>query len=318
MNVYFDLDQLPHFRNTAVTIGSFDGVHQGHQRILEQLRHLAARCGGAGVVVTFDPHPRTVLRPDDQHFKLINTTREKIALLERYGVQHLVVAPFNAAFSQLSARSYVEDFLIEKFHPRYVVIGYDHHFGANREGNINLLQQYARRGMFEIVEIPVEETDHIAISSSKIRQALERAELPAANRLLGHPWSLSGKVVEGNKIGRTIGFPTANIHIEDPYKLLIPNGIYAATALNEQWPAMLYIGDRPSIPGAKGRVVEAHLLDYEGDLYGQYLEVYVHDFIRADKKLSGLEALRQQIEADRLVIQERLAQLPAQLLTQTN
>lgn len=318
MNVYFDLNQLPRFEQTVVTIGSFDGVHQGHRRILEKVQRLSGQSGAEGIVITFHPHPRTILRPEDRHFRLINTTEEKIELLRRYGVKHVVVVPFDKAFAALTARQYVEDFLIRKFNPRFIVIGYDHHFGANREGNIGFLKEYAARGVFDIVEIPAEEVDHIAISSSKIRSALEKGDIMAANRLLGHPWMLSGKVVEGNKIGRTIGFPTANLNVEDPYKLLLPNGIYAATATDDHLPAMLYIGERPSIPDAKGRVAEVHILGYTGDLYGQRISVEVHDFIREDKKMTGLKALQAQIEADRILITQRLSQISPRALTPIN
>jgi len=309
MRLYTDLNELPEFKQTVVTIGSFDGVHAGHRRIIEQVNALARQCGGEGVVITFDPHPRTVLRPDDQHFRLITTTAEKSALLDQYGVDHLVVVPFTPQFAQSTAQQYVEDFLLKNFRPRYIVIGYDHHFGANREGNLAFLQQYETPGGFEVIEIPAQQVDDIAVSSSKIRRALEASDIQFANRLSGHPYMISGLVVEGNRIGRTIGFPTANLRLDDPHKLVLPAGIYAATATDEHLPAMLYIGNRPTIEGATDWVVEVNILDFEGDLYGQNLRISVHDFIRGDQKLDGLEALKAQIAADRVVIRERLAAL---------
>ena len=314
MRVFTDLYQLPDFQKTVVTIGSFDGVHLGHRRILDQVRTLAHACGGESVVITFDPHPRTVLRPDEKNFKLLTTTSEKIDLLESSGIDNVVVVPFNEDFARQSARDYVEAFLVEKFRPRYIVIGYDHHFGANREGNIDFLKKFETSGGFEVVEIPAQEVDEIAVSSSKIRKALDATDVHLANRLLGHPFSFSGEVVYGKQIGRTISFPTANIAIADPYKLVLPQGIYAAriTRLPDGRTgveAMLYIGNRPTIDDPDPRqTIEVNILNFDGDLYGQQLSVDVIDFIRPDKKLDGLAALQAQIEADKLEIVKRLAQ----------
>jgi riboflavin kinase/FMN adenylyltransferase len=284
-----------------------DGVHAGHRRILAQVNALARECGGQSIVITFDPHPRTVLQPE-RPFQVITTTAEKAFLLEQYGAEHLVVVPFTSEFASLSAREYVEDFIIQQFNPRYIVIGYDHHFGASREGNIAFLKQYEQKNVCEIIEIPAQEVDDMAVSSSKIRQALNQADIQTASRLQGHPYMLTGTVVEGNRIGRTIGFPTANLHIADGHKLMLPNGIYAATTIVQGilHGAMLYIGDRPTIPEAKGRVIEVNILDFSGDLYGQSLRVLVHDFIRDDRTLDSLEALQAQIEADKTVIRQRL------------
>ncbi|MFN0016223.1 MAG: riboflavin biosynthesis protein RibF [Saprospiraceae bacterium] len=315
MRVFTDLQQLPPFTNAVLTIGSFDGVHSGHRRILERVQALARQHGGESVVVTFEPHPRVALHPGDTAFKLITTSSEKIRLLEQCGVDNVVLVPFTKAFSSQTAQEYVEQFLIRLFRPQCLVIGYDHRFGANRSGDISLLRQYEAQGFFSIVEIPAQEVDEIAVSSTKIRQALEAMEISRANRLLGHLFFLTGTVVEGDRIGRTIGFPTANLRIEDPHKLVLPNGIYAARAWvdPETAPegasgidAMLYIGRRPTISGAEDTVVEVNLLDFEGDLYGKILCVEVVDFVRPDKKLDGLDALRTQIEADRAEIERRL------------
>lgn len=305
MRVFTDLSQLPSFRNAVVTIGSFDGVHTGHRRILEQVQSLARSCDGESVVITFDPHPRSVLKPGDATFKLLTTTAEKISLLERYGVDNVAVVPFSSEFARQDARQYVEDFLIKKFQPRYIVIGYDHRFGAGREGDISFLKKYESLAGFEVIEIPAQEVDDIAVSSSKIRRALDAADVQLANRLLGHPFFFSGKVVAGQKIGRSIGFPTANIEIEDPYKLILPQGIYAAR-VSPGRDAMLYIGDRPTLEGAKNQTIEVHIIGFSGDLYGQNLTVETLDFIRRDKKLGDLEALKRQIEQDKTEIQKRL------------
>lgn len=320
MRVFTDLSQLPLFRNAVITIGSFDGVHTGHRQILEQVKTLARSSDGESVVITFDPHPRTILQPGDASFKLLTTTQEKIDLLQRYGIDNVVVVPFSSEFSRQSARHYVEDFLIQKFHPNYIVIGYDHRFGTGREGNIDFLKKYEATAGFQVVEIPAQQVDEIAVSSSKIRRALDAADVTLANRLLGHPYFFSGKVAEGRKIGRRIGFPTANILIADPYKLVLPQGIYAAkvhfaanalpspaeNGKGTGLPAMLYIGNRPTLEAAGEQTIEVHIPGFSGDLYGQYLTVEVLDFIRPDKKLEDLEALKKQIEQDKAEIQKRL------------
>ncbi len=313
MRIFRDFNDLPPFRGTVLTIGSFDGVHTGHRRILEQVCALARESGGESVVITFDPHPRTVLKPDDTTFKLITTTAEKMILLAQCGIDNVVIVPFSAEFARLTAQEYVQDFLVGQLHPQHVVIGYDHRFGANREGNLAFLKEQAPVFGFEITEIPAHEVDEIAVSSSKIRRALEVSDLPLANRLLGHPFFFSGTVVAGNRIGRTIGFPTANIAISDPHKFILPQGIYAAQVKlpsQEIHPAMLYIGNRPTIEGDDHQVIEVNILDFDGDLYGQDLTVDVLDFIRPDKKLDGLEALKAQIEADKQEIVQRFSSLP--------
>ncbi len=308
MRVFTDLTALPPFHNAVVTIGSFDGVHHGHRRILDNMRSLARAITGESVVITFDPHPRAVLQPDDPHFKLITTTGEKIALLSDCGVDNVVVVPFNLEFSRQSARSYVENFLVKNFSPRFLVIGYDHRFGNSREGNLEFLEKLAPEFGFEI---PAQEVDEIAVSSSKIRKALEAADVRHANRLLGHPFGFLGKVIRGDGLGRQIGFPTANLDVADPFKLVLPPGIYAARAqVGEQgYGAMLYVGYRPTLAGAANLRVEVNLLDFDADLYGQTLSVEVLDFIRPDKKLDNLEALTRQIEDDKREIKQRLAAL---------
>lgn len=324
MRVFSDLQNLPVFKNPVLTIGSFDGVHGGHRHILDQIIAMARERDGESIVITFDPHPRTVLRPDDQQFATLSTRAEKTALLESCGVDNLVFVPFTPEFAALSAQAYVEEFLVQKFHPACIVIGYDHRFGNNREGDIAFLrdaaQQYRQaekneyRG-FEVVEIPAQLINDITVSSSKIRRALESADIQGANRLLSRNFLFSGIVEKGNQIGRTIGFPTANIALTDPWKIRLPQGIYAAKAWLglpgrpgvESYGAMLYIGDRPTLPGEGKRVIEANLLNFEGDLYGKTLFVEVLDFIRPDKKLPDLEALRQQIQSDQVQIEAVLA-----------
>lgn len=309
MRVFTDLAGLPSFRNAVVTIGSFDGVHLGHRRILEKMQELARATGGESVLITFDPHPRAVLQPGDAGFKLITTTSEKIALLQAAGVDNVVVVPFSHEFARQSAEAYVTDFLVQYFRPQHVVIGYDHRFGNNREGDLSFLKKQAAAAGFEVVEIPAWEVDALAVSSSKIRAALDAADPQRANRLLGHPYTLTGRVVRGDGIGRRLGFPTANLALDDPKKLILPMGIYAAQVRvgARRYDAMLYIGDRPTLEGAHGQSVEVNLIDFDGDLYDRELTAEVLDFIRPDKKLENLEALQKQIEEDKIEVMKRLA-----------
>ncbi|MFN4080633.1 MAG: riboflavin biosynthesis protein RibF [Saprospiraceae bacterium] len=312
MRVFKDLQHIPGFNNAVATIGSFDGVHLGHVEILRQIQRQAHLCGGESVVVTFNPHPRLLLEPQDPRFRLINTLDEKLDLLRCQGVDNAVVVPFDQRFAALSAQEYVEDFLIKKIHPRYVVIGYDHRFGANREGDIAFLKKYERNGGFQTLEIPAQQIEAINVSSTQIRRALEQADIPRANRLLGRPFPISGRVVTGRQIGRSIGFPTANIQPPDPYKFIPPNGIYAAqtTFDGQTWPVLLYIGERPSVESANAcRTIEAHLVGFEGDLYGQNLSIDVIDYVRPDRKLDSLDALQAQIRDDQNAILARLREM---------
>ncbi|MEI6408159.1 MAG: bifunctional riboflavin kinase/FAD synthetase [Bacteroidota bacterium] len=319
MRVFADLNQLPVFRNAVITIGSFDGVHTGHRYILEKIKSLAKESDGESVVITFDPHPRAVLKPDDHTFKLITTTDEKIELLRQAGIDNVVVAPFTHDFANQTAQEYVEDFLIQRFHPQCIVIGYDHRFGKDRKGGIDFLRTYEAAGKFKIVEILAQQVDEIAVSSSKIRTALDETQIKLANRLLGHPFLFSGIVVQGNQVGRTIGFPTANVEIPDRHKLLLPQGIYAARARvgERSYQAMLYIGDRPSVATDGRLVIEVNLIDFEGDLYGKTLHCEVIDFIRSDQKFDSLEALTAQIGRDKIQILARLEQESAHVPNRT-
>lgn len=319
MQVFSNLETLPPLSNAVVTIGSFDGVHTGHQHILEQVRQLAQERNGSSVVLTFEPHPRVVLHPEDPSFRLITSTSEKMRLLQQVGVDYTILAPFTPEFSRYSAKQYVEDFLLRYLRPAVIVIGYDHRFGAQREGDIAFLRQYEAQGIFSVVEIPAQVVDEVAVSSTKVRRALDAGDIALANRLLGHPFAMSGQVVAGNQVGRTIGFPTANLQLEERRQIVPPDGIYAArvqrlpdTAFAD---AMLYIGQRPTLSGGQERAIEVHILDFEGDLYGQTLRVEVLDFIRKDRKLDNLEALRTHIENDREVIRQRLSILSREELT---
>lgn len=313
MKVFYDLDQLPRFRNAVITIGSFDGVHLGHQRIIQQLNHLAKSIDGESVVITFHPHPRQVIYPRDKSLQLITSTEEKVRLLRDYEVDYVVVVPFTIEFSQQHADEYIQKFLIEKFHPRYIVIGYDHRFGLNRQGDLHYLQWYSEQAEYEVVEIAKQEVDNISVSSTKIRNAVSEADIETANRLLGHPFPLSGKVVHGQKLGQKLGFPTANLQQQESLKLIPPHGIYAVHVhyADQRYGGMLYIGDRPSLKDEGHVSIEVNIFDFEGDLYDQELYLEVMGFIRKDARFANLEGLKQQLAEDRKNSRRLLQKLEA-------
>lgn len=311
MKVFYDLDHLPKFNNAVITIGSFDGVHCGHQRIIQQINQLAEKIDGESVVITFHPHPRQVIYPKDDTLQLITSTEEKVHLLRQYGVDNVVVVPFTIEFSQQHADEYIQKFLIEKFQPRYIVIGYDHRFGLNRQGDLNYLQWYSEKADYEVIEIAKQEVDDISVSSTKIRKALNDTDIHAANRLLGHPFPLSGTVVHGQKLGNKLGFPTANLQIRESRKLIPPHGIYAVYVYHQEdrYGGMLYIGDRPSLADAGHRSIEVNIFDFDGNLYGEALYLEIVGFIREDARFPDLESLKKQLTVDRQNSQDLLREL---------
>jgi len=301
MQVHRDLEHLPEFRNAVVTIGTFDGVHSGHRYILQQLEQAAAGCNGETVIVTFDPHPREVLGANPGAVKLLTTLPEKIALLEKQGIDHLVVVPFTRAFSELSAQAYLEDFLIARFHPHTIIIGYDHRFGHNREGGLELLEEEKSKYGFELIEIPQQVVHDLTVSSTKIRNSLNDGDIRLANELLGYRYFMTGAVVHGDKMGRQLGFPTANLKLTDERKLIPSEGIYAVqVALNRHWttiPAVMSIGTRPTFNGTDLRL-EVHIFDFNREIYGQTLTVYFEEYIRPNLKFNNIEDLVKQITLD--------------------
>ncbi len=309
MKVHYDLDKLPAFNNAVITIGSFDGVHLGHQELLHRINRLARRTGGESVVITFHPHPRSIIYPQDDKLSLLSTIEEKISLIGRYAVDHLVIAPFSVAFSQLSADEYIHKFIVGRFHPRYVVIGYDHRFGLNRMGDINYLEWHGRSLGYEVIQIEKQVIDDLSVSSTKIRKAVEEGDIAAANRLLGHPYTLMAKVVYGRQLGTKMGFPTANLQSGTANKLIPRDGIYAVRVKHEgnQYEGMLYIGQRPTIKDDNHRSVEVNIFDFDEYIYGQTLEVEFVEFIRPDATFESVEALQQQLSADREQARARLS-----------
>ena len=302
MKVYFSTETIPAFKKAVVTIGTFDGVHTGHKSILEQLKQEATRIGGETVIITFHPHPRKVIVSGQPAIHLINTIDEKIELLEKNGIDHLVVVPFTDDFSQQSPGEYIEKFLVEKFHPHTVIIGYDHRFGKNRLGDYKLLEEYSARLGFNLMEIPAHVINDNTVSSTRIREAVLHGNTDVANTLLGYDFFFEGTVVDGNKLGRTLGYPTANLRIENAEKLVPGNGIYAVELEIKGRPGrlkgMMSIGIRPTI-GGTDRVIEVNIFDFNEDIYGATVRVYIRKYLRSEVKFNGLDALVEQLGRDK-------------------
>ncbi len=306
MQIHRNLDQLPEFRNAVVTIGTFDGVHAGHRQIIDELTREARAVNGETVIITFHPHPRKVVTSAILGVRLINTPEEKLELLEQLGIDHVVVVPFTDAFANQAAEEYVENFLVKKFHPHTVIIGYDHRFGKERKGDYRLLEQLAPRFGYQLREIPKHILDEIAISSTRIREALLEGRVSIADKLLGYEFFFSGTVVDGDKLGRQLGYPTANIQVPDEEKIIPGNGIYAVYAtLTTAEPAsgrlkgMMSIGFRPTVDGKK-RVIEVNLFDFNQDIYGKTIRIYIKKYLREEIKFDSLEALVKQIDQDKI------------------
>ena len=301
MRIFRDIVDLPSFQNAVITIGSFDGVHRGHQKILARVNQLAKEINGESILVTFHPHPRKIIFPKDNTLSLLSTLEEKLELCREYGVDNVVVVPFSVAFSRQSPQEYIERFLISSFQPAYIVIGYDHKFGLNRAGDISLLKQYGEKSGFEVVEIQKQELEDIAISSTQIRKALWEGDVQHARLFAGHPYMISGTVVHGDKIGKTIGFPTANIQLSDTDKLIPQDGVYAVRCSISGLPlqGMMYIGRRPTLAADQAhKSIEVHLFDFEDNVYGEDISVELVDYVRGDEKFDSLDALKHQLQID--------------------
>jgi len=301
LNVYHSIEDFRKPRHAVVTIGTFDGVHLGHQKIIARLNDRARVASGESVVLTFEPHPRMVLHPDDHGLLLLNTPEEKIALMERYGVDHLIIYPFSIDFSRTSVTEYVRDLLVNAIGTRTLVIGYDHHFGRNREGSLKDLMELSPVYGFGVEEIPEQDIRHVAVSSTKIRSSLLAGDVRTANEFLGHPYTLSGTVVAGDRRGRDLGFPTANLAVAERYKLIPGNGIYAVKAAVEgeagEYNGAMSIGTRPTFDD--GAVVpEVYLIGFDGDLYGRRLTVTFRDRLREERSFPSAAALVAQMKDD--------------------
>lgn len=285
-------------KGTVVTIGTFDGVHVGHKKIIDKLKESAALNQWESVVLTFFPHPRMVLQKESQ-IKLINTIQERESLLEQQGLDHLVIHPFTKEFSRLTAEEFVEEVLVKQLKAKKVIIGYDHRFGRNRNADITDLKKYGAEFDFEVEEISKQELEDVAISSTKIRKALDKGEIERANSYLGYPMILSGVVVKGKKLGREIGYPTANLDIAEAYKLIPAQGVYIVQCeINGICVyGMMNIGTNPTVGGST-QTVETYFFDFEGDLYGKHLSIHVLARIREEKNFSSIDQLVDAMKKD--------------------
>lgn len=309
MRVFRDLEHLPVFKNAVVTIGTFDGVHKGHQKLIARINQLAAKQEGESVIVTFHPHPRLVINPEDTTLKLLNTTEEKVYLLSQYGVDNVVVVPFSRDFSEQEAESYISHFLVRCFHPSYIVIGYDHRFGKDRKGDFTLLEKCKKEYQYGLEAISKEMLDDIAISSTNIRKALAEGNVTMANDLLGHNYTLSGIVVKGLQNGRKLGYPTANVQVADANKLIPGTGIYAVRVhyADQVYGGMLSIGFNPTFEG-KEQTIEVNILDFNREIYGESITLEFIQFIRHEKKFDSLNDLIKAIDSDKVDIEKILYQ----------
>ena len=299
MQVHRSIENLPLFTNSVITIGTFDGVHEGHKKIIDALISEARSVNGESIIITFHPHPRKIVNPTD-HLQLINTLPEKIELLNKTGIDHLVIVPFNEQFSRQTAIEYIEDFLISKFHPHTIIIGYDHHFGKGRTGNFMLLAEKADRYNYRLLEIPKYILQEIAVSSTQIRKALLESDIERANKLLGYNFFFEGIVNKGDQLGRELGYPTANLEYTDSDKIHLGHGVYASYTKVDglTYKSMLSIGKRPTLENSNERV-EINIFDFDKQIYGQTIRVIVKQYLRAQERYPSLEELKEQLAMDK-------------------
>lgn len=302
MKIHRDLSGF-HAHNPVLTIGTFDGVHLGHRKIISRLHDLAAAIGGESVIFTFDPHPRKVVAPNETNLRLLTTLEEKIVLFEQSGIDHLIVYPFTPEFAQLSYEEFVEQILVGQIHTRSLVVGYDHKFGKGRKGDFELLKGCADRLGFQIEKLDVLLMNEAHVSSTKIREAIQTGDFDTANAYLGYPFTLHGTVVEGQKLGRIMQYPTANIDASDPDKIIPGYGVYAVlvNVRNKTYQGMLNIGSRPTVNhNADHRTVEVNLFDFDADIYGEPIEVVFYHKLRDEQKFGSLDELKEQLAKDKI------------------
>lgn len=299
MNIYHSIHDFSTSKKTIITLGTFDGVHLGHKKIIERLLQSSSQ-DEESLVLTFFPHPRMVLQ-EASDIKLLNTIEERSHLLEKAGLQNLIIHPFDQAFSRLTAEEFVKNILVDIFNIKKIIIGHDHRFGRNRTANIDDLIVFGQEYGFEVEQISAQEIDEVSISSTKIRNALHEGKILLANEYLGYPYFFTGTVVHGKKLGRTIGFPTANLEIEENYKLIPAYGVYAVECMveNQNVNGMLNIGIKPTFEGESASI-EVHLLDFDGDLYDKKIKVALRKHIREEQKFSSVEDLKSQLKKDEL------------------
>lgn len=301
MKIHRDLNSF-YAQNPVLTVGTFDGVHLGHRKIIARLHDLAKTINGESVIFTFDPHPRKIVAPAETNLRLLTTLEEKTELFEQAGIDHLIIYPFTPEFAQLTYEEFVEQILVGQIHTKSLVVGYDHKFGKNRKGDFEFLKNCADRLGFQIEKLDVLLMNESHVSSTKIREAIQIGDFDTANAYLGYPFALHGTVVEGQKLGRQIQFPTANIEASDPDKIIPGYGVYAVQAkvLDQTYLGMLNIGSRPTVNNnADHRSIEVHLLDFDSDIYGEHLELIFFRKLREEQKFGSLDALKEQLDKDK-------------------
>lgn len=304
------LNETPLFSNASVTVGTFDGVHLGHRKVLQRLTEIAKETGGDSVVFTFWPHPRIVLGKND--VKLLNTLEEKLHVIEKVGIDAVVLAEFNSDFSRITSYDFVKNYLIEKCRAKNIIVGHDHHFGKMREGRYETLGNLSKEFNFKLYQVLAESVGLLTVSSTKIRRELEAGNISAANAMLGYPYLFSGKVVEGFRIGKNIGFPTANIGQFEPYKQIPGNGVYAVTVqvFGKIYKGMMNIGVRPTIKkGSHVASLEVHLFKFKKDIYGEKVTIRVHKRIRDEVRFESLNALKKQLNSDKEIVLKALEKI---------
>jgi riboflavin kinase/FMN adenylyltransferase len=317
MNTAKDLEKANTLIHPIITIGSFDGLHLGHKALIERIINLAKAEGTDYALITFEPHPRQIIYPNDNELKLLTTLEEKLFLFHKLGISNIFVVPFSIEFSQISADEYIEKFIVQQFHPSIIVIGYDHRFGLNRNGDINFLRWHSERLHYRVEEISAEMVDEIIVSSTKIRKSLENTQLEKANQMLGHHYIIHGKVIHGQKIGRDLGFPTANLLPSNPKKLIPTAGIYAAYAHIDDKivQGAVYIGKKSSvIKDQPANSIELHCFDFDGDLYDKNIYIELVNLIREDQHFDDIELLKQQINKDIIVAKNILSKIDSSFI----
>nr|WP_315175425.1 bifunctional riboflavin kinase/FAD synthetase [uncultured Flavobacterium sp.] len=299
MKIFHSINDFSSPKKTILTLGTFDGVHIGHKKILEKITQNTENEKYESLVLTFFPHPRMILQ-EESAIKLLNTITEKIDLLEKTGIENLVIHPFDESFSRLTAEEFVREILVEQFHIQKIIIGHDHRFGRNRTANIDDLIDFGKKYGFEVEQISAQEINEISVSSTKIRNALEEGDIVLANKYLGYEYFLTGTIIKGKQLGRTIGFPTANLKIEENYKLIPRNGVYIVSRIinNKTVFGMMNIGFNPTVNG-ENQTIEIHFFDFEADLYHQKITVSLLHRIRSEQKFDSVVLLKEQLEKDR-------------------
>ncbi len=303
MKIYYDIENFKKVSNAVVTIGTFDGVHVGHQEILRNLVNRAKEIGGESVVVTFYPHPRQVLN-GDSNIRFISTQEEKIHHLEALGIDNLIIIKFTKGFANTSSEDFIKNYIVKNIAPAVLIIGYDHHFGSGRTGDFSMLYDLGNQYRFKVEKIQEQDIENVAVSSTKIRHFLENGDIKHANMLLGYEFSYTGKVIKGQQVGHKIGFPTANIEVAKEFQLIEKQGVYATfvDVGGKSYPAMTYIGKRPTLHDNRPQSIESNIINFDEDIYGKEIKVRFVDFVRDDIKFDDTEALKNQIEKDKLNI----------------